>query len=139
MTPSAAGDGAQAGSSLPAAGVLAELMNALASARVGLAGLVTLVSMEARRAGVALGWMAVCGLAAALCLAVAWLGFSAALALCAVSLGLSPVLAVIAVAVFNLAAGAALIYFCIGLSRSLLFPATRRQLAGQLPVKPSAP
>jgi hypothetical protein len=47
----------------------------------------------------------------------------------AVSLGLLPIAAIILVAILNLVAGAVLIRVCVGLSRGLLFPATRRQLA----------
>ena len=70
---------------------------------------------------------------------LAWLGLMAALAMWAVSFGLPPIAAVIAVIVINLVAGAVLIYVCIGMSRDLLFYATRRQVAGKCPVKPPAP
>jgi len=53
----------------------------------------------------------------------------AALAMWAVSLGLLPIAAVILIAILNLVAGAVLLRVCVGLSRGLLFPATRRQLA----------
>ena len=84
-------------------------------------------------------WMAAGGVVAAICIAAAWLGLMAALAMWAVSLGFPPIAAVIAVAVINLAAGAVLIYRCIGMSRDLVFSATRRQLAGKSPVRPPAP
>ena len=53
----------------------------------------------------------------------------AALAMYVVSLGMLPIAAVIVVAAVNLIAGAAMLYWCVGLSRRLLFAATRRQLA----------
>ena len=68
-----------------------------------------------------------------------WLGLVAALAMWAVSLGLPPIAAVLAVAVINVTAGAVLIYVCLGISRDLLFSATRRQVAGKFPVKPVSP
>lgn len=56
-----------------------------------------------------------------------------------VSLGFPPLAAVIAVAAINLVTGAALLYMCIGMSRDLLFSATRRQVAGEDLVRPPAP
>jgi hypothetical protein len=136
---SAPGEGVRAESALPKAGVLDELSSTLASAGATILNFLDLISLEARRAGLALVWMVACGLGVAICVVAAWLGFMAALSMWAVSLGCPPVAAVMAVAVINLAAGAVLIYACIGLSRDLLFKATRRQLAGSFPVKPSAP
>jgi hypothetical protein len=124
---------------LPAAGVLEELSSALASARSALSNFLDLVSLEARRAGLALMWMVAWGFVAAICIVGAWLGLMAALAMWAVSLGFPPIAAVIAVAVINLIAGAVLIYVCIGISRDLLFSATRRLVAGKSPDKPPAP
>lgn len=63
----------------------------------------------------------------------------AALALYIVSLGMLPLAAIILVAAVNLIAAAGLIYWCISLSRHLLFSATRRQLAGAALVRPSTP
>ena len=121
----------------PTAGVLDELTGTLASARAALAHFLELVSLEARRAGLAFVWMVALALAAAVCAVTAWLSLMAVLALWAVSLGY-PALAVVAVlAVLNLAAGTALAYRCIGKSRDLLFPATRRQVAGTTPIPPS--
>jgi len=62
-----------------------------------------------------------------------------ALAMWAISLGLPSIAAVIAVTVINLIAGGVLIYLCIGMSRDLLFSATRRQVAGKFSAKPRAP
>ena len=100
---------------------------------------IELMSLEGRRAGLALMWMVAWGFIAAICLAAAWLGLMAALAMWAVSLGVPSIVAVIAVAVMNCVAGAVLIYLCIGMSRHLLFSATQRQVAGKSPVKPPVP
>ena len=132
-------DAVRAETRLPTAGVLEELSSALASARAALSNFLELISLEARRAGLALMWMVAWGFVAAICIVAAWLGLMAALAMWAVSLGFPPIAAVIAVAVINLVAGAVLIYVCIGMSRDLLFSATRRQVAGKSPVKPPAP
>lgn len=124
---------------LPTKGVLDELSGALGSARSAFSSFLELISLEARRAGLALMWMVAWGLVAAICIVAAWLGLMAALAMWAVSLGLPPIAAVIAFALINLAAGAGLIYVCVGISRALLFSATRRQVAGKPPVAPPAP
>ena len=50
-------DADRAETRLPAAGVLDELSNAFASARAALSNFLDLVSLEARRAGLALLWM----------------------------------------------------------------------------------
>src|SRR6185295_1163621 len=114
----------------PSPGVLAELTGTLAAARAAATRFLDLASLEARRAGLALVWMIALGLAAAICAISAWLGLMAAFVLWAVSLGHSPLAAVLVLAVLNLAAGAALVYGCVGMSRGLLFPATRRRIAG---------
>ena len=131
--------GARAERPLPTAGVLDELSGAFASARAALSGFLDLMSLEARRAGLTVMWMVIGGVVAAICIVGAWVGLMAALAMWAVSFGFPPIAAVIAVAVINLAAGAVLIYVCIGMSRDLLFSATRRQVAGRSPVTPPAP
>jgi len=123
----------------PAPGVLDELSSALASVRALLSNFLALLSLEARRAGLALLWMVALGVVGAVCLVAAWLGLMAALAMWAVSLGMPPIAAVVAVAVINCVAGAVLIYVCIGMSRDLLFSATRRQLAVESSVTPPAP
>ncbi|MCK6369929.1 MAG: hypothetical protein L6Q83_01175 [Gammaproteobacteria bacterium] len=132
-------DGVRAGTDLPAPGVLDDLSGAFCSARAALAGLLELMSLEARRAGLALVWMAACGLIAAICMVAAWLGLLAAAAMWTISLGLSPITAVIAIAALNLLAGAALIRVCIGMSEDLRFSATRRQVAGLPPVQSPPP
>jgi uncharacterized membrane protein YqjE len=121
----------------PASGVLAELTNTLASARAAAERFLDLASLEARRAGLALVWMIALGLAAAVCAVTAWLGLMAALAVWAVSLGYPPLVAVFVLAALNLAGGVALVYRCVGMSRDLLFPATRRQIAGNRPAPPA--
>jgi hypothetical protein len=123
----------------PEPGVFDELSNALVSARAAVSNFLDLLSFEARRAGLALVWMVACGLIAAVCIVAAWLGLMAALVMWAVSMGCSAVLSVIAVALINGVAGFALICVCKGMSQDLMFPATRRQLAGKSPVKPVAP
>ena len=139
MTSAAQSDGVRTGTGLPPAGVLDELSGAFSSARAALASFLELMSLEARRAGLTLMWMVVWGFVAAICIVGAWLGLTAALAMWAVALGFDPIAAVLAVAAINLLAGAALIYVCIGMSRDLLFSATRRQVAGLSPVKPPRP
>ena len=62
-----------------------------------------------------------------------------ALAMYVVSLGMLPMAAAIVVAAFNLVAGAGMLYWCIGLSRPLLFAATRRQLASVSILRSPAP
>jgi len=95
-----------------------------------------LLALEAHRAGMALLWIVALGTAAALCAVSAWLGFMAALAIWAVSLGFPLEYAVAVLAMLNLLAGFLLIRYCVSLGRSLLFPATRRQLTGEPAVTP---
>jgi hypothetical protein len=123
----------------PTVGVLGELSRVFKYARETLSNALELVSLEARRAGLTLVWMFVGGLIAAIFIVTAWAGMVAALAMYMVSLGMLPVAAVIMVAAVNLIAGAGMLYWCIALSRNLLFVATRRQLAGVSIVRPSAP
>lgn len=123
----------------PASGVFDELSTLFAFARETLSGFLELVSLETRQAGLGLLWMLVGGLVAAILIVTAWAGLMAALALYIVSLGMPPIAAVIVVAGINLFAGVGMIYWCIGLSRHLLFSATRRQLAGATLVRTSTP
>lgn len=111
------------------AGVFDELSNVLAFARETLSRFLELVSLEGRRAGLALVWMFVGGLVAVIFIVMAWTGLMAAVAMYAVSLGMHPMAAAVVVAAINLLAGAGVLYWCVGLSRHLLFAATRRQLA----------
>lgn len=115
----------------PGPGVAGALSATLASARTALSTFLELVVLEARRAGLALAWMLAFGIAMAVCAVAAWLALLAVLALWAVSLGLPVIAAVLAIAGINLLGAGALAFLCIGLSRSLLFGATRRQLAGK--------
>ena len=87
----------------------------------------------------ALVWMVAWAVAAGICLVATWLGLMAALAMWATALGLSSIAAVLLVALLNAAIAGALIYASVGKSRGLLFPATRRQLAGHRAVKASSP
>jgi len=118
-------------------GLLADLSSALGAARAQLATFLELVSLEARRAGLTLASMLAVGLVAAVCALGAWFGLLAALAIWAVSIGFGPIAVAIAIASFNLLAGAALLYLCVEMSRALLFPATRRHVAGRS--SPTAP
>jgi hypothetical protein len=127
--------GAHADTAKPTAGVLDELSSALASAHSALSNFLELLTLEARRAGLALTWMILCGVIAAICIVTAWMGLMLAIAMLAMSLGVPAAAAVITVAIINGVAGAVSIYACKGMSQSLLFSATRRQLAWQ---KPSA-
>ena len=131
-------DGAKAESSPPTTGVVKELSTAFAAARAVLSNLLDLVSLEGRRAGLALIWMVVCGLVSAVCISAAWLGLMTAVTLWLLSLGLPLIAAVIGVSLVNVAAGAVLIRVCITMSSALLFSATRRQVAGRSPVQPFA-
>ena len=123
----------------PTVGVFDELSKVFAFARETLSEFLELVSLESRRAGLTLVWMLVGGLIAAIFIVTAWTGLMAALAMYVVSLGMLPIAAVIVVAAVNLIAGAGTLYWCIGLSRHLLFAATRRQLANASLCRSPAP
>ena len=123
----------------PVPGVLDELANALASARAAISAVLDLAALETRRASDALLWIVALGGVAAVCIVAAWLGLLALLALWAISLGLHPALAGIVVVLANVGLAAAAIKTAIRLSQDLLFSATRRQVAGKLPVKPVSP
>lgn len=115
-------------------GVIEELSRVFSAIRTACSDFLELLSLEARRAGLALMWMVICGVVAALCIVSAWLGLMVALIMWAVSLGCPPAVAVLGITIINCAAGAALIYRGISMSHDLLFSATRRQLAGKTPV-----
>lgn len=127
----AAGGGESGGTRAAVASVFDELSAALGSARAAVSAFFELLTLEARRAGIALVWMLAGAVVGAICVVAAWIGLMAALALGAVSLGVHPITAIVAVSLLNVGAGAGLIYGCIGMSRDLLFPATRRQISGQ--------
>lgn len=114
-------------------GVLDALSGTFTSWRAAISSFFDLLALEAHRAGVALLWIVALGAAAALFGVSAWLGLMAALAIGAVAFGCPLEYAVAALALLNLAGCVLLIRYCIFLSRSLLFPATRRQLAGGKP------
>lgn len=137
MSTATHGKGVEARDGVPSPGIIDELSSTFAAARAALADFLDLLSLETRRAGLALVWMGVCGVVAAACIVTAWLGLMAALIIWAVSLGCPPAVAAIAVAAMNAAAGAVLIYRCISMSHDLLFAATRRQLAGKSPTMPT--
>jgi len=118
-------------------GVFAEISRAAAAARETFASLLDLVTLEARRAGVAVAWMLAGSVAAALLGVTAWLALVAALAMWIVALGFPAIGAVLAIAVVSVAAAAGLMYRCIAATRALRFPATRRQLTGKPPAEPS--
>jgi len=122
-----------------ASSVVEELSKLLSFARETISAFLELLSLETRRAGLGLVWMLVGGLAATILIVTAWAGVMAAIALFAVSLGMHLIAAIMVVAALNLIAAAGVLYWCIVLSRSLLFLATRRQLAGVPLARPSAP
>ena len=131
--------GLRGASAAPSAGVLSELSNVVSSARETMSSFLELVSLEARRAGVSLVWMVAWGVVAGICLVATWMGLMAALAMWVIALGLAPIWAILLISLLNLAIAGALIYASIGMSRGLLFPATRRQVAGHRAVKASTP
>lgn len=139
MSIAAQSEAAKAPDGVPASGVIDELAGMFVSARAAFADFLELLSLEARRAGLALMWMVACAIIAAACILSAWLGLMAALVIGVVSLGGSALLAVLAIALINGAAGGLLIYRGVSMSRDLLFSATRRQLAGSSPVLPTKP
>jgi len=98
--------------------------------RAQLASFLELVALEARHAGLTLVSMVALGLVAAVCMTGAWVSVLFALAMWAVSCGFRPISVAIAIGLVNLLAGAGLAYVCVGMSRALLFSATRRQVAG---------
>ena len=110
-----------------------EFGGVFASARRVAWSYVDLITLEARRAGMTLMWLATWGVVAALLLASGWLALLGAAAMWAVAQGFTWTQSLVTVALANVAIAAAVI-FIIGtrLSRHLLFPATRRQLARRL-------
>jgi hypothetical protein len=114
-----------------AGGVLDELSNTAAAARHAVAALFELLTLEARRAGVALAWMLALGVGAGILGVTAWLGLVAALVLCAVAMGLAPIVALILLVALNLAGAAVAAWLCMRMSKDLLFPSSRRQLAAK--------
>lgn len=109
-------------------GILGGIANVLASMRRVISDLFHLFSLEVRRAGLTLMWMAALGAIAAMLIVAAWISLMCALALWIVSLGASWTSALVAISLANLFAAATSIVVCVIMSRNLLFPATRRQL-----------
>lgn len=109
-------------------GILGGIANVLASMRRVFSDLFRLFSLEVRRAGLTLMWMAALGAIAAMLLVTAWIGLMSALLLWVVSLGASWTSALVAISLANLFAAATSIVVCVMMSRNLLFPATQRQL-----------
>ena len=126
------------GQAVPA-GILDELAVLIGSIRAALSSVFDLLSLEAHRAVHTLMWMAIWAVVAAVCIVSAWLGLMTVLVLWAVSLGVPTIGAVLAVAVMSGVAGALLIFLCGRMSHDLLFPATRRRLAGKPVVMPVVP
>lgn len=120
------------------AGILDELAGLVGSIRATLSNVFDLLSLEAQRAVHTLMWMAIWAVVAAVCIVSAWLGLMTVLVLWAVALGVPAIGAVLGVAVLSGAAGALLIFLCGRMSHDLLFPATRRRLAGKPPAMPVA-
>ena len=138
QAPAAQPQAAAAGTAAPPVSFLDELATALASARAVVSNLLDLAALEGRRAVLALVWMLALGLGAMVLAVTAWAGFMSALVLGAVALGVPWLVAVLVVSVINLLAAAGAIYVCIGMSRDVLFSATRRQVAGK-PAQPPEP
>ncbi|HKQ30382.1 MAG TPA: hypothetical protein VJS66_03760 [Burkholderiales bacterium] len=110
-------------------GIFGTFTSVFSSAREVLANFAELITLEARRAGVALAWMMALAVAAALLIVTAWLGLVVAFALWLISLGMmTPAGAIALVAIVNLIVAVIIGFVCFLLSRNLLFPATRRQL-----------
>lgn len=123
----------------PGAGLLGEISGVIASARRVVSGMLDLVVLEGRRAGIALALMIGLGLAAAILAITAWMGVMAAVALGLMAAGCSPIVSILIVVVLNLAGAGGAVFVCIKKSKDLLFPATRRQVArttAELPAKP---
>jgi uncharacterized membrane protein YqjE len=114
-------------------GIVEELSGALAGARGVFSDLVDLFGLEAQRAVVALILVVACGAASALLVVVAWIVLMATLAMTSSArIGWEAALAAVAAA--TVIAAAALFWVGVRATRSLTFPATRRQLRPKLEV-----
>jgi len=109
--------------------VFEEFSNVAASVRRTSAALLDLITLEARRAGLSLAWMVALGVGAGVLGVTAWLGLVAALVLGLVAVGVSPIVALLLLVVVNLVGAAIAVWVCIRMSKDLLFPSSRRQLA----------
>ncbi|HUQ76708.1 MAG TPA: hypothetical protein VM183_18460 [Burkholderiales bacterium] len=114
-------------------GIVGELSGALAGARGLLSDVMDLFGLEAQRAVVALILVIACGAASALLVVAAWIALMTALAIgTAARLGWEAALGVVAAA--TVMAAAAFFWAGVRATRSLTFPATRRQLRPKLGV-----
>jgi uncharacterized membrane protein YqjE len=112
-------------------GIAEGLSGALAGARGLLSDLLDLFGLEAQRALGALILIVACGIATALLVVAAWIALMAALAIgSAPRIGWEAALG--AVAVSTLMVAAAVFWTGLRATRSLTFPATRRQLRPKL-------
>ena len=117
---------------------MTEVSNVISSARRVVSGLLDLVVLEGKRAGMALAWMLGLGVAAAILAVTAWLGLMAVAALTLMLAGVPPIFSILIVVLLNLAAAGGAAFVCVKKSKDLLFPATRRQVArktSELPAK----
>jgi hypothetical protein len=114
-------------------GIVEELSGALAGVRGIFSDLVDLFGLEAQRAVVALILIVACGAASALLVVVAWMVLMATFAMtAAVHVGWEVALGGVAAA--TAIAAAALFWVGVRATRSLTFPAMRRQLRPKLEV-----
>jgi uncharacterized membrane protein YqjE len=112
-------------------GIAAGLSGVVAGAQALASSLLDLLGLEARRASLALILMLACGAAGAALFVASWLAVMAAAALwSAPRIGWEATLCALAAA--TLCAAFALGWLCVRASRSLAFPATRRQLRPKL-------
>jgi hypothetical protein len=118
-------------------GVIADVMQTIGAARETLSGLLELFALETHRAAVAVVWMVALAFVSVMFIVTAWIGLMVALGIWIVSMGLPTISTIIAIASINLAVAAALLYTSIGMVHRLLFPATRRQIAGRSSVASS--
>ena len=99
-----------------------------ASGKQTIADLFELVSLELRRARVALMWMVALGVLGALMIVTAWFGLMVALAVWLVAMDVPPAGAVLITVAINLVGAGIIFFWCAKTSRDLAMPATRRQL-----------
>ena len=91
-----------------------------------------LFGLEVQHAGLTLVVMLACGAAGAMLFVAAWIGLMAALAVGSAAHGVSWEAALAGVGFATLLAALAVCWLCVRASRSLAFPATRRQLRPKL-------
>jgi uncharacterized membrane protein YqjE len=122
-----------------AAGIIAEVRGALAAGQEALAATLELAALEAQRAGVAVIWMIICSFVAIIFVVAVWIALMVALGLWVVASGFSPTATIASIALINLGLAGVLLYAAIRMGHLLLFPATRRQLAGKVTAPPPHP